>query len=331
MIIILIISSFILCFIGTWIVIKVATLNNIIDIPNSRSSHKNPTPSGGGLAIAIIWYLVLLILYFLEEIPDSLFLALLWGIPITIIGFFDDIVKISPKLRLIVQIICAFFAVYFLGFSISVDLGFFILKSKFLLGIVAIIAIIWFINLFNFLDGIDGYISVEILFICLAVFLVFDVRLPLIFAAATSGFLIWNWQPAKIFMGDVGSTLIGFTIAVFAIYYQNPSQSSIIVWLMLTSLFWFDATYTIFRRLRNHEVLSDAHKKHAYQRIVQYGFSHKKTVISSLIVNLPILGLSWFAYLFPKLLLPFFCINLIYLYLIMRLVDKRFPFKYDVR
>lgn len=127
-------------------------------------------------------------------------------------------------------------------------------------------------------------------------------------------------------MGDVGSTLIGFTAGIFAVYYQDINQSSIIVWLMLTSLFWFDATLTLFRRWRNHEKLSIAHRKHAYQRLVQSGFSHQKTVLFSLLVNLPVIGLVWFSIKYPILLLPLFCINLIYLFIIMHIVDKRFPF-----
>jgi UDP-N-acetylmuramyl pentapeptide phosphotransferase/UDP-N-acetylglucosamine-1-phosphate transferase len=143
---------------------------------------------------------------------------------------------------LIIQFVFTTLALIFLGGFSSIDLGFTVISAPIILNICAVIGIIWLTNLFNFLDGIDGYISVEILFICISVFILFGIRTPLFLAAATLGFLIWNWQPAKIFMGDVGSTLLGFTIGVFAIYYQNTNQSSVITWLMLTSLFWFDAT-----------------------------------------------------------------------------------------
>jgi Fuc2NAc and GlcNAc transferase len=229
----------------------------------------------------------------------------------------------------LVQLIFASLAVYFLQGLHFIDLGFAILDVPLLFNILAVLGIVWFINLFNFLDGIDGYISTEIIFICLGASLVTGTKLPLLLAAATSGFLILNWQPAKIFMGDVGSTLLGFTIAIFLIYYQNANESSVIIWLMLSSLFWYDATITLIRRWRNHEQLSKAHKKHAYQRIIQYGFSHQKTVIYSVFINVPILGLTFLAYYLPAMALLFFVIDIIYLFFVMKMVDKKFPFQYN--
>jgi UDP-N-acetylmuramyl pentapeptide phosphotransferase/UDP-N-acetylglucosamine-1-phosphate transferase len=322
----LLVLVFIISFSGTLIVRKVATKKAIFDIPNYRSSHNQPIPRGGGLAIAVAWYIGIVILFFLKEIPSFLFAALLWGVPITIMGFIDDLVSITPKFRIAVQVICSSFAVYFLGGVGTVDLGFVILYDSLVFSIVGVIGIIWFTNLFNFLDGIDGYISVEIIFICLAVFILLKLVLPLYLAVATAGFLLLNWQPAKIFMGDVGSTLLGFTIGVFVVYYHNTFESSVIVWIMLTSLFWFDATITLFRRMRRHEKLSEAHRKHGYQRIVQSGFSHQKTVVYSLMINSTVMGFAWLALKFPSLDLAFLSVNVVYLYFIIRIIDKRFPF-----
>ena len=327
MIPLLLISIFFVSFLGTFIVKRVATKRNVMDIPNVRSSHIQPTPRGGGLAIALAWYVAIIILMIIKRIPDYLFYSLICGIPITVIGMIDDIVNISPKLRLMVQIVCASLAVYLLHGCNIISLGFTDLYSPILFNIIAVLGIVWFINLFNFLDGIDGYISVEIIFICLAAYILAGIKLPLFLAAATTGFLIWNWQPAKIFMGDVGSTLLGFTIGIFALYYHNGNELSIIIWLMLTSLFWFDATVTLFRRWRNHEQLSKAHKKHAYQRVIQSGFSHQRTVLYSILINVPVFGLTFLAYSFPTLALLYFAINIIYLFIIMKIVDNLFPFK----
>jgi Fuc2NAc and GlcNAc transferase len=262
---------FITSYLGTLIVRKFATKKHIMDIPNVRSSHDHPVARGGGLAIVFAWYLSITLLFVFKEFPEDLFFAMLCGIPISVIGFIDDIISVSSKLRFIIQVVFASLAVLLLGGITSVDLGFTVWHSSFLFNILGVIGIVWFINLFNFLDGIDGYISAEIIFICFAVLLLFGFELPLLLAAATAGFLIWNWQPAKIFMGDVGSTLLGFTIGVFAIYYQSTGQSSIIFWLMLSSLFWFDATFTLFRRWRNKEQLSQAHKnmliRELYKRV----------------------------------------------------------------
>ncbi len=303
-----------------------ARKKTILDLPNERSSHIIPTPRGGGIAIAILWFLAITIVFLRKDINTSLYFALLCGLPVSVVGLLDDVFTVSPKVRLLIQTVSATLAVYLLGGINIIDIGFAHISFSFLFSILAVVGVVWFTNLFNFLDGIDGYLSVEVIFICVAFFLIYGIVPPVLLATVTAGFLVWNWQPAKIFMGDSGSTLFGFTIAIFAVYYQNTEESSIIIWLMLTSLFWFDATITLFRRWRNHENLSNAHKKHAYQRVVQLGFSHKKTVYYSLLVNLSILGLVWLAYLFPYLLLPLFCVNVVYLYILIRLVDRRLPF-----
>ena len=130
----------------------------------------------------------------------------------------------------------------------------------------------------------------------------------------------------EIFMGDVGSTLLGFTVGVFAINYQNINKSSILIWLMLSSLFWFDATLTLIRRLKNHEKLSEPHKKHAYQRIVQFGFSHQKTVIIATAINCVIFTLIILSISYPRYILIFFLLNIVLLLYILNIVDRKLPF-----
>jgi UDP-N-acetylmuramyl pentapeptide phosphotransferase/UDP-N-acetylglucosamine-1-phosphate transferase len=320
-------AIFVLSFTATFLIRGVAIKKNIMDIPNVRSSHVRPTPRGGGLAVAIAWFIGLLALFMLKEVSISLLLALMCGIPIAVMGLIDDIISISPGVRLITQFIFTSLAVLSLGGFDCIDLGFSVLSIPLLFSVIAVVGVVWLINLFNFLDGIDGYLGLEIIFICLAAFLLLGVKLPLILAASSLGFLVWNWQPAKIFMGDVGSTLLGFTIGIFAIHFQNTGESSVFIWIMLTSLFWFDATVTLFRRFKKNEKLSVAHKKHAYQRIVQYGFSHQKTVIWSFIINLAILLLAWLGHRFPTFILLIFCINILILYAVMQLVDKKLPFR----
>lgn len=311
----------------TYIVRRWAVNKSILDFPNERSSHLIPTPRGGGIAIAFTWFLAITFLFLRQGIDSSLFFALLCGIPISVIGLVDDLFTISPKVRLFIQVASATLALFFLGGLNSIDVGFSLLTVPYLFSIFAIIGIVWFTNLFNFLDGIDGYISAEVIFIGVAFFVLFGGIPPVLLAFVTAGFLVWNWQPAKIFMGDVGSTLLGFTIGVFAVYYQKCGDSSIVIWLMLTSLFWFDASLTLFRRWRNGETLSKAHRKHGYQRIVQSGVSHQRTVLYSALINLFIMALVWLDIQFPTYSLLFFGLNLISLYFVIRLVDIRFPFQ----
>jgi UDP-N-acetylmuramyl pentapeptide phosphotransferase/UDP-N-acetylglucosamine-1-phosphate transferase len=192
-----------------------------------------------------------------------------------------------------------------------------------------LIAIVWLINLFNFLDGIDGYLSAEETFLGFSIFILFRDNIGLLLAASVLGFLFWNWQKAKIFMGDVGSTLLGYNVAIFAIYYQNTNKSSIIIWLILTSVFWLDATVTLFRRVKNKENLIQPHKKHAYQRIVQAGFSHQKTAFWALFLNIVGFGLIVLALIAPTYALFLLLIDIIILYFFLKIIDKKKPFEYN--
>jgi len=319
---------FIFSFSLTYFVRKWAISKSILDVPNERSSHSIPTPRGGGIAIAIAWFIGLLYFHFTNKIDKQLFLALLSGMPLAIIGILDDILNLKPGLRFLVQFLSAGLALFFLSGLQVLDFGLFSIESQWLLMPIGLIAIMWAVNLFNFLDGIDGYISTEVIFICIAYFVIFQENITLILALAVLGFLAWNWPKAKIFMGDVGSTLLGFNIAILAIYYQNETEISIIVSLILTSVFWFDATITLLRRIKNKEKLKEAHRKHAYQRIVQAGFSHQKTVLWALVLNMVGFGLAWMAIRFENWNWMFLVINLVILFFVIRYVDKRKSFEY---
>ena len=153
---------------------------------------------------------------------------------------------------------------------------------------------IWFINLYNFLDGINGYAGSQAVFLAVAGFVLFGGNHFLVLAVAILGFLYWNWNKAKIFMGDVGSTLLGYNIAIFTIYYANQESTNFWVWIILFGVYWFDATLTLIRRKLNKEKLSQAHKKHAYQRLTQSGWSHYKVTNWSIIVNVILFIIVYF-------------------------------------
>lgn len=325
LIIIVFFSSFIL----TWLVRYVALRRSLIDIPNERSSHTVPKPRGGGIAIVITWFICVVFLFIHHDIQRGLFLALLCGLPVSLIGFLDDILKIEPRIRFLIQISAAAGAVLFLGGLSHIDLGFTTISLPVVLSILAVVGIVWSTNLFNFLDGIDGYASTEMIFIGLSAFLLMGSVPPLYLAAIAAGFLIWNWQPAKIFMGDVSSTLLGFNIGIFAVYYQNTGTASILIWIILYAIFWIDATITLYRRFKNREHLTQAHRKHAYQRIVQAGFSHQKTVLFSVILNLAGALMALLSVKYPPLIILFLLAYTGFLLLVLRYIDKRYPFLPD--
>ncbi len=322
----LLVGLLLISFTGTYIIQKIAVQRNVLDIPNERSSHSIPTPRGGGLAIVISWYAGIIVLYLLDVLDKNLFLALLTGILLAIISLLDDIVSLKPLVRFFIQVITAVVAFYFLGGISSVNFTGIEISTNFILYPVSIIGIVWFINLYNFLDGIDAYASIEACFIGLSLFIFTNNIVNLILVASVLGFIYWNRPKAKIFMGDVGSTQLGFILAILGIYFHNTTNFNIVYWIMLTSLFWFDATFTLLRRWRNNENLSEAHKKHTYQRIVQAGFTHAKTVYYSLFINGILFGFVFISYHYRFLQIPAFVGIVSLLFGITRLVDKRKPF-----
>ena len=311
------IGLFFLSMILTYAIRSYANKKAIFDIPNERSSHITPVPRGGGLAIVIVFYIGLL--YFQESIDAKLFYALFCAIPIALISLVDDIFTLSSKIRFFIQSASAGMALYFLGGVTSIDFILFELHGWWL-NIIAFIAIIWLTNLYNFLDGIDGYAGSEAVMVGLGLFIFFHNPLGLVIVAACLGFLLFNWHQASIFMGDIGSATLGFIFAVFVFY--DTSHGSIYVWLILLSLFWFDATLTLIRRYRNGEPITQAHKKHAYQRLVQSGWTHSKVVLFSLVFNLIFFVLLYFV----ENVLIVFILNIVVLYVIVKLIDAKKSF-----
>jgi len=326
LLIILIILLGVLSYILTYLIIRYSTQKNILVVPNNRSLHDRPTPSSGGLAITFSWYIGITILFFTGIIERDLYFALLCGIILAVVSLIDDIKDIKPIIRLIFHFAAALCAFAFLKGLRPLVLPGINLNYPYVIYPLAIIGMVWFINLFNFMDGVDGFASVEAIIICAVLFVfTWDLTTILLIACIT-GFIYWNWPKAKIFMGDVGSTQLGFILVVLGIYFHNAREFSILNWIMLASPFWFDATLTLFRRWRNHEKLSQAHRKHAYQRIVQASFSHEKVNIFLILINLINIVLISFYREIKILQIPLFILTLLFYYFITRLVDNKVPF-----
>jgi Fuc2NAc and GlcNAc transferase len=284
-------------------------------------------PRGGGLSIVMTWYIGITILYYLKYLESSLYYALLSGIFLAIISLIDDLISLKPVIRLSAQMITALAAFIFIKGINPVSISGIEINSLLILYPLVIIGIVWFINLYNFLDGIDGYASLEAITVATLMFIFTGSLINIILIACILGFLYWNWPKAKIFMGDIGSTQLGFILIVLGIYFHNKSELSIINWIMLASLFWFDATLTLFRRWRNKEKLSIAHRKHAYQRAVQSGLTHQHTILLSIGINSVIAALVFISRKYEFLLIPTFLFNLLFLYGVTFLIDRKVPFE----
>jgi len=279
----------------------------------------------------IAWYLGISVLFLLDKFDKSLYYALISGIILTLVSLIDDLRGLKPFIRLIFHFITSIIAFVLLGGLRQLILPGIEMNYNYIVYPLAIIGMVWFINLFNFMDGIDGFASLEAIIICLVLFLLSGSIINLLLISCISGFLFWNWPKAKIFMGDVGSTQLGFILVVLGIYFHNTFRFSILNWIMLSSPFWFDATLTLYRRWRNGEKLSEAHRKHAYQRIVQSGFSHLKVNIWLLIINAFVVGIILIYREIKILQIPLFLLTLLSFYLMTKYVDGKVPFKSDMK
>jgi len=295
-----------------------ANYKEFLDHPNERSSHLTPTPKGGGLAIMVTFYSAFTYMYVHTTIDSSLFYALLSALPVVVVSLIDDLYPLSAKIRFGVQLLSGIFAIYFLGGIDILNLSTFTISGVWI-NIIALLTIIWMTNLYNFLDGIDGYAGAEAVFVGLSAYVLFGSDIALLIATATAGFLLFNWHKASIFMGDVGSAPLGFIFAVLILH--DAGAPNFLAWLMLLSLFWFDATLTLIRRARQKEKLSQAHKKHAYQRLNQVGFSHDKVTLLAITINLMIFIALYFT---PQTYyLYLFFVLLVLLYLLTKVIDSK--------
>jgi Fuc2NAc and GlcNAc transferase len=268
----------------------------LMDQPNSRSSHTAPTPRGGGLSIVAVTTCGAIALYATGAMSLPLVMVLvLGGLSVAAIGFWDDIRAVPIIVRMSVHIVAAVFAVDCLSSASLLHVGGFVVDLGRFAPVIAVVAIVWILNLFNFMDGIDGIAASEGAFMLLgfaglALFVghgsALDVAPALIAGAACLGFLVWNWAPASIFMGDVGSGYLGYVIAVIAIDSSKGSPIGIYAWLILGGVFVVDSTLTLFRRLFRGEPILQAHRIHAYQWLSRRWGSHSAVTFTVIAVDL---------------------------------------------
>lgn len=292
----------------TWLVVwrirEFALTHRILDVPNARSSHTQPTPRGGGLGIVVTLMLALAFLWWRSAIDVHVMLALgLGGLAVAWVGHLDDRRGVTAGQRLRVHFVAAVLAIWLLSVGPGAQPPFSDIPS-WLSYVLLVLGIVWSINLFNFMDGIDGIAASEGLFVSLATALLITLKggpegwvsLALVAAGAHCGFLLWNWPPAKIFMGDVGSGFLGFWFSALAVALHLQGTLSIWTSICLTSIFIADATLTLFVRASRGERVYEAHRSHVYQRLARRLASHAKVTslvwLINIVVVLPVAYLS---------------------------------------
>ena len=287
-----------------------ARRRGIVDVPNSRSSHSQVTPRGGGVVVVAIWILFSLSLApFFPRMGADLWVLLPGSLLVAAVGWLDDIRGMPSSVRLAVHIIAATFAVWALPNFAQVSIGSLQIDTGMWAASIAVLSLVWSLNLFNFMDGIDGIAAIEAIFTFGAGALTLYYHdaselafLSLILSAALLGFLKWNWPKAAIFMGDVGSGFLGFLIAAFALVGKVRYGAPLTPWFILYSVFWYDALLTLVRRFLNGEKWHQAHRMHAYQRLHHLGgWTHRKILLGVIIVNSALTCLAIVTLLSPQL------------------------------
>jgi Fuc2NAc and GlcNAc transferase len=301
---VLLVSCLSLCY------IKAYAHKRLLDVPNHRSSHQMPIPRGGGFGIVFAFSIAMLVLFFNDRLDLTRFLAFTTSLLIAGIGFWDDHRHISARWRFLVHVGAALTAQTLIHGFPPLSIGALFIDFGLLGYALGVVYLVWLLNLFNFMDGIDGLAASEAIFVsgALACFLTgADSQLALIALALTAsslGFLLWNWPPAKIFMGDVGSGFLGFVLGLLILMagFNNPV--------------YFYIGLILVRRYNSGQQWYEAHCSHAYQHAAKR-HGHLRVLLSVWAINLCwLLPAALCVYRFPTLALPGFItayIPLIYL------------------
>ena len=266
-----------------------------MDIPNERSSHITPTPRGGGIAFVSTSLIGFLILLLNDALNRTELLSLCCaGVIVAIAGHLDDRQKISgATVRLVLHAISAIILIVGVGIPAQISLFDRTVNTGIVGSILGVIYLVWLLNLFNFMDGTDGIAASEAIFIALAgAFLNYHVLshanhsdAAIVLAASTFGFHLYNWSPAKIFMGDVGSGYLGIVVGGLSLMAAKQQHELLWVWIILLAVFVSDATITLIRRLARKQKPHVAHRSHAYQHLAIRFNSHAKVSLIVLAIN----------------------------------------------
>ena len=287
------------CWLATGALIPILRRRDVLDRPNARSSHLAPTPRGGGIAVIAAVLLAWIALGKTGLVGSSVIDASLGAIILAVVSWIDDLRGLSPGVRLLAQAVAVMIGILALPEArngLEAWLGPALYEAA--VGLVWI----WWINLFNFMDGIDGLAASEAAAIGAGLLLFAsigegaDPQTALLAAGligAAIGFLLWNWSPAHVFLGDVGSVPLGYLSGFLLLDLANRGRWKIA--LILPLYFIADATVTLLRRLLRGERIWEPHRQHFYQRAVRSGLGHAAVVKRVIAADLLLVLCGWAA------------------------------------
>jgi len=275
----------------------------IADVPNDRSLHVIPTPRNGGLGVLFAILTGWLTSWVFGYVDNTQIAIGIIMFGLAVLGYFDDRFDLRSSIRFAAHFAAAGFAIFILGPIESIKLP---LTPEVQLGFTAIpftlLFIVWMINLYNFMDGMDGFAGGMTFFGFATLAVLFAMHSSignainmLVPAAAAIGFLLYNFPPAKIFLGDAGSTAIGFLSATSMMVGSTDSSIPLWIFVMVFSPFIIDATVTLLTRIIRKEKFWAAHRTHFYQRLVTSGRSHRIVVSCEYLLMLTVSLMGIFA------------------------------------
>ena len=269
-----------------------AVAQGMMDRPNERSSHVVKTPRGGGAAIVIVTLLSLAYIGWSGAAPWRLCAVLGGcGLLVALVGWVDDRRGLPASTRFLAHLAASVAVTYEIGFVRELPLGAATLPLGWVGFVISVLGVAWLINLTNFMDGIDGIAASQAAFVLPASLFLAGTRdgamsVGLATAAAACGFLVLNWPPAKIFMGDVGSGFLGYMVGVMMLMgARSDPAAGIWPFVILSSTFVVDSTVTLVRRMATGQKWSQPHRSHAYQHGAQR-WGHRAVTLAFLGVNL---------------------------------------------
>ena len=278
----------------TAMVRRYALHSQLLDLPNERSSHTVPTPRGGGVAIVVSFLVLAFVMGLLGLIEQRLMVAAIGGgAMVAMLGLADDHSSLPARWRILGHAAAAVWVLWWMDRIPQVPLVGLLVDLSYAGPLLCGLYLVWMVNLFNFMDGIDGIASVEAITVALGGALLWwlggagsGALLALLFSACVGGFLVWNFPPARIFMGDAGSGFLGLIVALLSLWCGQATPALFWSWFILVGCFMVDATTTLLRRTARGEKVYEAHRSHAYQYAARKFGAHLPVTLACGAINL---------------------------------------------
>ena len=270
---------------------RVAISRDFVANPNFRNLHASPLPVGGGIVFSFVFVFSLFVIWWLNQISDDLFWVLgVGGGSAALFGFLDDLKDIRASSKLVTQFFLSGWLLFWFdgGPLLSID------WIPVLVAIpVTALFLVWMVNAYNFMDGIDGMAVSGAVFVSGAITLVMlltnskseFIIVPVLLLTTTSTFMVFNWPPASIFMGDSGSVFLGYIFGSLILVTAMSGDISIWTWLVVFGYFFADTTVTQIIRVILVKKWYRAHRSHAYQNLARITGSHLKVTGGVVLYN----------------------------------------------